>query len=108
MNGSAVAGNSHAPKRVVLAMRDTDVVVIGAGQAGLSSAYYLRYYGFTDFVVLDGAPGPGGAWQNRWRSMRLDRVHGIYPLPGFPPIVADARRPAAEVVPEYYAAYEKR
>lgn len=85
-----------------------DVVVIGAGQAGLSSAYYLRHYGFTDYVVLDGAQGPGGAWQHRWPSMRLDTVHGIYPLPGFPAISADARRAASDVVSEYFAAYEKR
>ncbi|MET0133145.1 MAG: NAD(P)-binding domain-containing protein [Kibdelosporangium sp.] len=89
-------------------MRETDVVVIGAGQAGLSSAYFLRHYGFEDHVVLDGGKGPGGAWQHRWPSLRLGRVHGIYPLPGFPPIRADTERPASEVVADYFAAYERR
>ena len=45
------------------------VVVIGAGQAGLSVAYYLRRFELVadeDFVMLDRAPGPGGAWQHRW------------------------------------------
>jgi cation diffusion facilitator CzcD-associated flavoprotein CzcO len=88
-------------------MRDVDVVVIGAGQAGLSSAYYLPRYGFKDYVVLDADPGPGGAWQHRWPSLRLGLVHGIYPLPGFPKIEADARRPASEVVSSYFAAYER-
>ncbi len=42
-----------------------DVVVIGAGQAGLSAAYYLRKFGIEPesggFVVLDHASGgPGG------------------------------------------------
>lgn len=88
-------------------MPETDVVVVGAGQAGLSSAYYLPRYGFTSYVVLDGNDGPGGAWRHRWDSLRLGKVHGIYPLPGFPPVNADARRPAAEVVSEYYGAYER-
>jgi cation diffusion facilitator CzcD-associated flavoprotein CzcO len=43
----------------------TDVAVIGAGQAGLSSAYFLRHAGYRPgpgFVVLDANPAPGGAW----------------------------------------------
>ena len=52
----------------------TDIVVIGAGQAGLSSAYHLKKRGLVPdrgFVVLDQAPQPGGAWQFRWPSLRL-------------------------------------
>ncbi|MFC6901124.1 FAD-dependent oxidoreductase [Nonomuraea dietziae] len=45
-------------------VKRTDVVVIGAGQAGLSSAYFLARYGL-DPVVLDAADGPGGAWRHR-------------------------------------------
>ena len=44
------------------------IVVIGGGQAGLSAAYHLKRLGLTPhkgFVVLDGSPGPGGAWQDR-------------------------------------------
>src|SRR6185312_102376 len=46
--------------------RSTDVVVIDAGQAGLSSAYFLGKAGFepgAGYVVLDGDGAPGGAWQ---------------------------------------------
>src|SRR5690625_7509923 len=63
----------------------TDVVVIGAGQAGLSSAYYLQRYGLDageGFVVLDRSPRPGGAWQHRWPSLTLSTVNGIHNLPG--------------------------
>ncbi len=45
-------------------MNDVAVVVVGAGQAGLSSAYHLRRTGLVpgaDFVVLDHSPAPGGA-----------------------------------------------
>jgi cation diffusion facilitator CzcD-associated flavoprotein CzcO len=42
----------------------TDIVVIGAGQAGLSSAYHLKKRGLASgqgFIVLDQSPQPGGA-----------------------------------------------
>ena len=69
------------------ASRDVDVVVIGAGQAGLSTAYGLLRQGFerqTGFVVLDGDAGPGGAWQHRWPSLTLTSTHRVNDLPGLP------------------------
>ncbi|MBM7772593.1 cation diffusion facilitator CzcD-associated flavoprotein CzcO [Actinokineospora baliensis] len=83
-----------------------DVVVIGAGQAGLSAGYFLRRSGL-EFVVLDANPGPGGAWRHRWPSLRLGKVHGIHDLPGLALPHADASRPASEVVAEYFGAYER-
>ncbi|WP_030901605.1 NAD(P)-binding domain-containing protein [Streptomyces sp. NRRL F-5126] len=93
--------------------RVVDVVVIGAGQAGLSSAYHLRRTGFLperDFVVLDHAPGPGGAWQFRWPSLTFGKVHGLHALPGMEPAVADGDvvLPASQVVSGYFADYEQR
>jgi hypothetical protein len=85
----------------------SDVVVIGAGQAGLSAAYELHRRG-ADFVVLDGDAGPGGAWQHRWPSLRLDRAHRIAPLPGMELPDADPAAPASEVVSDYFAEYERR
>ena len=84
-----------------------DVVVIGAGQAGLAAAYALQRAG-ADFVVLDGDAGPGGAWQHRWPSLRLDRAHRIHPLPGMPLPAADPAAPASGVVAGYFADYERR
>ncbi|MGW7658925.1 NAD(P)-binding domain-containing protein [Streptomyces sp. NPDC054756] len=87
-----------------------DVVVIGAGQAGLSSAYHLRRTGFEpgrDFVVLDHSPGPGGAWQFRWPSLTYGRVHGMHALPGMELTGADPERPSSEVISEYFADYER-
>ncbi|WP_315551465.1 NAD(P)-binding domain-containing protein [Microbacterium aurum] len=104
-----------------------DVVVIGAGQAGLSAAYHLRRRGFVprpaldgapassardadspSFVVLDAEAAPGGAWQHRWASLRMATVNGIHELPGFPVPPADPAAPAREVLPAYFAAYERR
>jgi len=89
---------------------ETDVVVIGAGQAGLSASYFLRRAGLRNgsgFVVLDHNPRAGGAWQHRWPSLRLDKVHGFHDLPGMALEAPDQHRMAAEVVAEYFARYER-
>ncbi|MGN9764353.1 NAD(P)-binding domain-containing protein [Micromonospora sp. SD12] len=90
--------------------RSVDVLVIGAGQAGLSAGHHLGRAGFAPgdgFVILDGGDGPGGAWRHRWPTLRLDRVHGFHDLPGLPFPAAGPDRPAAEVVSAYFAAYER-
>ncbi|WP_026378475.1 FAD-dependent oxidoreductase [Agromyces italicus] len=91
------------------------VVVIGAGQAGLSVAYYLRRFELVageDFVMLDRAPGPGGAWQHRWSSLRLGTAHRVNDLPGLAELglsfdTADRALPAKDVVAEYYGRFEE-
>ncbi|RBY89247.1 NAD(P)-binding domain-containing protein [Blastococcus sp. TF02A-30] len=90
--------------------RDVDVVVIGAGQAGLSTAYGLLRQGFergSGFVVLDADAGPGGAWQHRWPSLTLGTTHRVHDLPGLPFTPDDETAPAVEQVPAYYARYER-
>jgi len=95
-----------------------DVVVIGAGQAGLAVAHYLRRAGLPSrepgsvatrggFVVLDDAPAPGGAWRYRWDSLRVQDAHGVHELPGMsmPPLEPDER--ASVALPRYFAAYER-
>ncbi|WP_329396744.1 NAD(P)-binding domain-containing protein [Streptomyces melanogenes] len=89
--------------------QDVDVVVIGAGQAGLSGAYHLRRAGLEpdrDFVVLDHAPRAGGAWQFRWPSLTYGKVHGMHALPGMELTGADPARPSSEVIGEYFTDYE--
>lgn len=91
--------------------RDVEVVVIGAGQAGLSTAWALARQGFeqeTGFVVLDGDEGPGGAWQHRWPSLTVGTTHRVHDLPGLPFRPATDSLRAAEVVPAYFAEYEHR
>ncbi len=83
------------------------MVVIGAGQSGLNSSFFLRRAGI-DHVVLDSAPHAGGAWQHYWRSLRYADVHGFHSLQDFPLVVPDPERPAADVLAEYFAEYERR
>ena len=62
------------------AMTHFNIVVIGAGQAGLSAAGTLHRRGLVpgeDFAILDGNAGPGGAWRHRWDALTLGRAHGV-------------------------------
>ncbi|PCN49786.1 pyridine nucleotide-disulfide oxidoreductase [Curtobacterium sp. 'Ferrero'] len=91
------------------------VVVIGAGQAGLSVVYHLRRLGLEpgrDVVVLDRGPDAGGAWQYRWEALRLGAAHRVHDLPGMHAVRlrfddADRARPARDVVAEYYRRFEQ-
>ena len=84
-----------------------DVVVIGAGQAGLSTSYHLSRRG-VGHVVLDGSDGPGGAWQHRWPSLLLSTTHRVHDLPGLPFEPSGPSERAAVAVPAYFRAYEDR
>ncbi len=91
-----------------------DIVVIGAGQAGLSAAYHLQREGLEPgkgFVVLDDEFGAGGAWQHRWDSLTLSNVNGINDLPGlgFDEVIDkdDKAMQANVALPKYYEQYEK-
>ncbi|PWK77003.1 NAD(P)-binding domain-containing protein [Aminobacter sp. AP02] len=101
--------------RDVRAVLKTDIVVIGAGQAGLSSAYHLRGLGIAPgkgFLVLDKSPDSGGAWQYRWPSLTLSTVNRVHDLPGMQfADVVDAGHTevkASVAVPRYFAAYEEK
>ena len=65
------------------------VVVIGAGQAGLSVGYCLAAHGVS-FVILESQARVGDSWRQRWDSMRLftpakyDGLVGMpFPAPAF-------------------------
>lgn len=83
-----------------------DVVVIGVGQAGLSAGYHLRRSGLLSFVMLDAEAAPGGAWQHRWESLRMETVNGIFDLPGMAQPAIDPMEPSRTAVPRYFAQYE--
>lgn len=97
--------------------RSATIVVIGAGQAGLSAGHHLQRRGFVSalaasatrtFVMFDENAAPGGAWQHRWESLRMDTVNGIFDLPHFPKPPIDPSAPSRDAVPAYFAAFERR
>jgi thioredoxin reductase len=83
-----------------------DSLVIGGGQAGVATSFFLQQRGVAH-LVLDTNSAPGGAWQHRWESLTMDDVHGVADLPGAP-APRRSNRPANQVVPAFFADYERR
>lgn len=84
-----------------------DVVVIGGGQAGLATAYYLRRSELS-YAVLDAQPEPGGAWLRAWRSLQLFSPAQWSSLPGWLFPGNGERYPARDEVISYIRQYEER
>ncbi|WP_046243689.1 flavin-containing monooxygenase [Hymenobacter terrenus] len=85
----------------------TDTIIIGAGQAGLSAAYYLQR-SRVDFRLLDAAPTAGAAWEHRYDSLRLFSPAWASGLPGRPWPGNPLRYPTRDETTAYlrdYAAY---
>jgi cation diffusion facilitator CzcD-associated flavoprotein CzcO len=91
-----------------------DVVVIGGGQAGLATGFYLRRAGLIpgeDFVILDAAQTPGGSWSRMWERLRLFSPSSFSSLPGWmmPPWNdAEHGYPPRSHVIDYLTRYEQR
>ena len=81
-----------------------DTIVIGAGQAGLASAYYLQRAG-SRFLVLDGGGQIGESWLRRWDSLRLFTPVRYNSLPGLPFPGEPYALPAKDDVARYLEAY---
>ncbi len=58
-----------------------DVVVVGAGQAGLAIGHLLTRRG-REVTVLDAADAPAAAWRARWDSLKLFTPVRYDSLPG--------------------------
>lgn len=110
-----ISNNTNDSEPTTRILFKTDIVVIGAGQAGLSSAYHLKRKGVEPgdgFVVLDRSKAPGGAWQYRWPSLTLSTVNGIHDLPGMhfaEAVDTDKKDVQANIaVPSYFKKYEQK
>ncbi len=60
-----------------------DLVIVGAGQAGLAIGYFLAQQG-RDFAILEAAEEPAAAWRDRWDSLKLFTPARYSGLPGLP------------------------
>lgn len=63
--------------------KNFNTIVIGGGQAGLATGYYLKKIQ-EDFIILDASEKIGDSWRNRWDSLRLFSANWANALPGYP------------------------
>lgn len=60
-----------------------DTLVIGGGQAGLATSWWLREAGI-EHLVLEGRDQLGGSWPERWDGFHLVAPNFTLQLPGMP------------------------
>lgn len=84
-----------------------ETIVIGSGQAGLATGYYLKRHD-QDFVILDASERIGDAWRNRWDSLRLFTEARYNGLPGMPFPAPPHAFPTKDEVADYLEEYAER
>jgi len=80
------------------------VVVIGAGQAGLSAGYHLSQLGIP-FVILDANRRIGDTWRRRWDSLRLFTSAKFDGLDGMPFPAPPDSFPTKDEMADYLETY---
>ena len=86
-----------------------DVLVIGAGQAGLAMGYHLAQRGLR-FQIVDAGAEIGHVWRSRWDSLRLFTPAQYDNLPGLPfpssPDIYPGKDDVADSLQAYAARFE--
>ena len=81
-----------------------DVVVIGAGQSGLATGYYLQQAGLR-FVILEKGKAPTGSWPYYYESLRLFSPAAYSALPDYPFPTSPSHYPTKTEVSHYLQQY---
>ncbi|HEY6928586.1 MAG TPA: FAD-dependent oxidoreductase, partial [Thermoanaerobaculia bacterium] len=84
-----------------------DVLVIGAGQSGLSVGYHLAQSGLR-FAILDANERVGDTWRRRWDSLRLFTAARWDGLVGMPFPAPRFSFPTKDEMADYLGSYAKR
>jgi putative flavoprotein involved in K+ transport len=84
-----------------------DTIIIGGGQAGLATGYYLRQQR-QDFVILEANERIGDSWRKRWDSLRLFTQARYNGLPGMPFSAPSHAFPTKDEMADYLEAYAER
>jgi putative flavoprotein involved in K+ transport len=84
-----------------------EVVVVGAGQAGLAIGYFLARQD-RDFTILEAAAEPAAAWTQRWESLTLFTSARYDALPGLDFPGDQDRYPSRDEVAVYLTDYAER
>lgn len=81
-----------------------DVIIIGAGQAGLSMGYFLRNTGLS-FLILDRLSEVGEVWKKRYNSLTLFTPRMYSSLPGLKLIGNHQEFPTKNEIADYLSTY---
>ena len=81
-----------------------DVLVVGAGQAGLAMGYHLAQRG-RSFLIVDAKAEIGSAWRSRWDSLHLFTPAQNDNLPGMAFPAPRDTYPGKDDVADYLQAY---
>jgi putative flavoprotein involved in K+ transport len=88
-------------------MEHVETVIIGAGQAGLATAYHLTRRG-RSCVVLDRGRRVGDGWRQQWDSLKLYSPARYDALPGMGFPAPPTSYPGKDDVAAYLEAYAQR
>ncbi len=81
-----------------------DFIVVGAAQAGLAMAYYLKQQGH-NFLVVDKETEIGASWMNRWDSLTLFTPSEFNNMPGMEFPAEKGHYPSKTEVAGYFKEY---
>lgn len=84
-----------------------DVIVIGGGQAGLATGYYLARRG-VNFVILEAHDRIGESWRRRWHGLRVFTPARNDGLPGLPFAAPGHTFPTKDEIADYLEAYARQ
>jgi putative flavoprotein involved in K+ transport len=83
-----------------------DVLVIGAGQAGLAIGRHLQQQGVR-FLLVDAGERIGHVWRSRWDSLRLFTAAEYDALPDLPFPAPAGSYPGKDAVADYLETYAR-
>jgi putative flavoprotein involved in K+ transport len=83
------------------------VAIIGAGQAGLATAYHLKRLG-VQATLIDAHARVGDVWRQRWDSLRLFSPAKYSSLPGWPFPFPPYHLPSKDETADYLEEYARR
>ena len=85
-----------------------DVLVVGAGQAGLGTGHWLARRTSLSVLIVDGAERLGESWRRRWDSLVLFTPRRFSSLPGTPKPRGRGEYASKDETADYLAAYAAR
>jgi putative flavoprotein involved in K+ transport len=96
-----------APAQTPSGPREVDTLIVGAGQAGLSTAYWLGRLG-CEALVVDAHARVGDQWRERYASLRLNTPAKFDGQPGMPFPAPRNSFPTGGELADYFEEYARR